>query len=135
MSGTVRSRTYKEAKFGYRPSAESLLQALQKVGSEQVELLRPDTRFAGHGDHPVTLRHGRRGLREPVAGDARPGGLNAREHRVGGDIARDVLEGGRERARGAASHRPALVGRTAGIDGVTRSGAANLGRVPSISRV
>ncbi len=59
--------------------AERAVQALQEVGREQLELLRPDRRPAGDRDHPGALGDGLRLRRDRRPGDLRPGRLDAGE--------------------------------------------------------
>src|SRR3954453_20438396 len=53
VSAVVRCRTCNEPQLGHRSSAESGLEAGEQVGREQVQLLRPHARFAGHRDDPI----------------------------------------------------------------------------------
>ena len=61
---TKRSLATEGAPEGRRGPPESGVQTLEQVGSEQLELLRPDARFAGDRDDAVALCDGRRGRRE-----------------------------------------------------------------------
>ena len=89
--------------------------------------MRPDTRFAGNRDHPVTLRDGRSGRREPIAGHVLPRRLDLGEEGGGSDVGEDGVEGVAEWARGGASHFGAtVVGRTTGIEGVGSDGVRSL---------
>src|SRR5215210_3089066 len=138
FSATVRARTRNEPQLRHRSGSEGGLEAGQQVRAEQVQFLRPDPRFAGHGDHAVALRDRRRGRREAGAGDLGPGRLDLGEERCRGDVGEGAVERVCEEARGQASHEgvglisrgplpPAFRGAADERRALTGSGRAGLG--------
>src|SRR3954447_5465017 len=105
FSATVRARIRNEPQLRHRSGSESGLEAGEQVRPQELQFLRPDPRFTGHGDHAVTLRNGCRGGREPGARDLVPGRLDLGEEGGRGDVGKGALESVGEEPRSEASHR------------------------------